>query len=120
MGSDRPGVEGSGSDRAEAQEDKASAGGESSISDSELKKYAEVNQTMQESSPEEQEAIKDVLKDKDLSIKKYKEISGQLQRDKELQKRYMDMVKGDSESKDTGPASEEEGGPVKEEPVTPE
>ncbi len=109
QGADRPGV----------QKNKSSAGGNSNISDVELRKYADVNQKMQESSPKEQKSIKDVLKNKDLSIQKYKEISGQLQRDKELQKRYMDMVKEQTESKGTGPASEEESGPVKEEPVTP-
>ncbi|MFW5960720.1 MAG: DUF4168 domain-containing protein [Chitinivibrionales bacterium] len=64
------------------------------VADEELKKFAEVNQLMQGSS---EKNIEDVLEDKELSVDKYQQIGEQLQKDKDLQERYIGIIKEDQE-----------------------
>ncbi len=74
------------------------------VADEELQKFAEVNQLMQGSSNKN---IKDVLKEKELSVDKYQQIGEQLQKNKDLQERYIDIIKEGQESNDPEPAPED-------------
>ncbi len=78
-----------------------------SVSDENKEKAKKASDSMKDiqkkHQQEQQKEVQKILKKKGLSMSRYQQIGSQLQKDKDLQKRYMEMIQKQMKSKGAGP-----------------
>ncbi len=84
-----------------------------SVSDENKKKAKKASESMKEiqrkHQQKQQQDVQKVLKEKGLSMNRYKQIGGALQKDKELQKKYMGIIQEQMKSKGGAPGAKKPG-----------